>query len=120
MDIIKWARHPTHAATLHSFINSDCGEAAIAVLRQMTVLHRATPESTPQQLANDHQFNAGFQACLIAMKNLVNINPEQIAKLEQARKLNQSPSWEWVTNTTFEKPAQATPSRVAKTPRAKK
>lgn len=121
MDIIKWTRHPTHAATLQEFLNSSCGTDALTVLRQMTVLHRATPETTPTQLANDHQFNAGFQACLVAMRNLVNLNPDHLAKLERAREINQTPSWDWVTKNDFAPaPIQPTKSPSTRKTRAKK
>lgn len=84
----------------------------------MTVLQRATPDSTPTQLAHDHQFNAGFQACLTAMRNLVNLTPEHLAKLERARELNQTPSWEWVTQNSLEsegKPIQHPPAKKTRT-----
>lgn len=55
------------------------------------------------------------------MKNLVNINPDHLAKLEKARQLNQTPSWDWVTkNDLSSAPDQAEKPRSSKTSRPKK
>lgn len=111
MDIIKWARHPTHAANLQQFLNTSCGADMLTVLRQMTVLQRATPDTSPTELAHAHQFAAGFQACLTAMKNLVALNPDHLAKLERAREVNETPAWDWVTKRDF--PEDSTPPAPA-------
>jgi hypothetical protein len=118
MDILEWSRHSTHATTLRDFIASPCGKAALEVLRKMTVLQRATdPEPNLSKLALDHQFAAGFQAAVQALKNLTNLNPDQLAKMQRAREAGSAPSWGWVEQDSGETPDSAALSPPARRPR---
>ena len=96
MTIVEWARNEPHQKDLQSFLSSDCGKSVVSVLGKMARPIKVGESPNLEALALDHQYIAGFQACIQALSNLPATTYENLNVLEKAQKLTTEQSWKHV------------------------
>lgn len=91
-NIKEWARHEPHRHQLAENLKAPYMEAAIEVLQQSNMPQTAA-SSDVTALALLHQFQAGWHACLAALKNLPNIDGALLEKKAKAAQLEAYGAW---------------------------
>lgn len=70
---------------------------AFAVLRQMNA-PKSLPSSDLGAGALCHQFHAGWEACLRALRDLPEVSENSFNKFKKAASLEQSGPWNWTAD----------------------
>ena len=88
----EWTRLPSYREAVRAALKEPHFVGAFAVLRSMNA-PRATTSSDLNAIALCHQFHAGWEACLKALKSLADFDEAVADKLKKAAVLEAAGPW---------------------------
>lgn len=90
--LAEWSKSESYQQQLGAALRSPYMVGAFAVLRQMNA-PKTLPSSDLGAGALCHQFHAGWEACLRALRDLPTTNELALNKLKKAAELEQKGAW---------------------------
>lgn len=92
--LAEWSKSETYRFQLESALRQPYMVGAFAVLRQMNA-PKPLPSSDLGAGALCHQFHAGWEACLKALRNLPSVDEASMSRARKAGEIESLGAWSW-------------------------
>jgi len=93
--LAEWSKSESYRTQLGTALRQPYMVGVFAVLRQMNA-PKMLQSSDLGAGALCHQYHAGWEACLRALRDLPGFSEDSLGKVQKAATLEQSGAWKWV------------------------